>query len=135
MPQISSELNAQYWEPFAAGPVAQTDISAWAGLPPPPATIVASGNYTSLLIVADGFKALACGVTSTQAGALSIQRYIDKAGLIAQGPAISSTLVAATPNIVNSNDGLPFQTFKVIITNTGGATATISNFGLLLNAA
>jgi len=89
----------------------------------------------SNVIASDGFKALSCAVLSSQAGAVSIQRYVDKVGTLPQGAPISSTLVAATANVVNSNDGLPFQSFKVTITNTGGSTATISGFALLLNAA
>lgn len=135
MSQVSNELNTQYWEPVATGPVGQADITAWPGTPPPPGTIAAAGNYTSNVIIADGFKAIAAAITSTQAGAISIQRFIDRAGTIAQGAAISTTLVAATPAVVNSNDGLPFQSFVVKITNTGGSTATITNFALLLNAA
>jgi hypothetical protein len=36
MPQVSTELNSQYWEPVANGPVAQADISASAELGPLP---------------------------------------------------------------------------------------------------
>lgn len=137
MPQSSnpSELNTQYWEPTATGPLFQVDLTAATLVPPPPATIAAAGNFTSNVINADGFRAIAAAVTSSQVGAISIQRYIDKAGTIAQGAAISTSLVASTPAVVNSNDGLPFQSFTVKITNTGGATANISNFALLLNAA
>ena len=134
MPQASTELNSQYWEPVATGPVAQADVSSWAPLVPT-STIAASGNFTSALVYADGFKNIAAGVTSTQAGAISIQRYIDKAGLIAQGAAVSTSLTASTPGVVNVNDGLPFQSFVLKITNTGASTATITNFACLLNAA
>lgn len=133
MPQTSSELNSQYWEPVATGPVAQADVSTWAPLVPSP-TIIASGNYTSALIYADGFKSIAAGVTSTQTGAMTIQRYIDKAGLVAQGTASTVALTASTPAVLNVTDGLPFQSFVLKITNTGGATATITNFACLLNA-
>jgi hypothetical protein len=136
MPQVSSELNAQYYEPVATGPVAQCDISAWAGLnPPPPASIAASGNWTSGIIVADGYKAIAVGVLSSQAGAISIQRYLDRAGNVPQGPAISATITAAAAQVCNANDGAPFQSFKITITNTGTVAATLSNFACLLNAA
>lgn len=133
-PSIPSEFSTQYWEPCATGPVFQVDETTWPAITPPPGTIAAAGNYTSALIPADGFKNLACGVTSTQTGAISIQRYIDRAGLVAQGAAISTALVASTPAVVNANDGLAFQSFTVKITNTGGSTATITGFALLLNA-
>ena len=135
MPQISSELNSQYWEPVATGPVAQADISAWSGVGGPPATIAAGANFTSPTIIADGFKLIAAAVTSTQAGAISVQRYIDRAGTIAQGAAVSTAITGGTPAVVNvGSDNLPFQSFVLKITNTGASTATISGFALLLNA-
>jgi hypothetical protein len=135
MPQVSNELNAQYYEPVATGPVAQCDISTWSGLPPPPASLAASGTWTSGVIVADGYKAIAAGVLSSQAGAISIQRYLDRAGNVPQGPAISATITAATAQVCNANDGAPFQSFVIKITNTGTVAATLSNFACLLNAA
>lgn len=137
MPQVSNELSSQYWEPVATGPVAQCDLSAnTEEVGTVPGSIAASGSFTSQLIPANGFKAIAAGVTSTQTGAISIQRYIDKLGQVAQGAAISTALTASTPGVVNSNDGLPFQSFKITITNTNGSSAaTITNFALLLNAA
>jgi hypothetical protein len=135
MPQVSTELNSQYWEPVAIGPSAQCDISSSSQLGTLPGTLPATtGTFTSNLVQCDGFLKIAAGVLSTQAGTIQIQRYVDKAGLIPQGAAISTTLVAATPNVVNANDGLPFQSFTIKVTNTGGSVATISNFVLLLNA-
>jgi hypothetical protein len=135
MPQVSNELGSQYWEPVATGPVAQCDVSAWPGTPVPPATIAAGGNFTSNVIVSDGFKAIAVGVLSSQAGAISIQRYLDRAGLVQQGAPISAVISAGVAQVCNSNDGLPFQSFKFVITNTGSAVANLSNFACLLNAA
>jgi hypothetical protein len=136
MPQVSNELNNQYWEPFANGPVAQTDISAWTGLNPvPPATIAAAGNWTSAVIVADGFKAIGIGVLSTQAGAITIQRYLDRAGLVPVGSLLSAAITGGTAQSLTVNDGVPFQSFKASITNTGASPANISNFCCLLNAA
>lgn len=134
MPIVSNELNAQYWEPVAQGPVAQADITQWAGLPPLPATIAASGNYTSNVVISDGFKVIGVGVTSSQAGSISIQRYLDRAGLVTQGAPITAAITAATPAVANVADGLPFQSFKITISNTGGSVATISNVAVLLNA-
>jgi len=136
MPQVSTEASTQYWEPVATGPVAQCDLSANAEeVGAIPSSIAASGAFTSQLIPANGFRAIAAAVTSTQNGAISIQRYIDKAGLVAQGTVVPVAITAGTPAVVNSNDGLPFQSFTVKITNTGGSAATITNFALLLNAA
>lgn len=138
MPTIEApELNTQYWEPVAQGPIAQVDLSASTIIsanPPTVGTIPASGNYTSNVIPSDGFKSIGVGCTSSQVGAITIQRYLDKAGLVPVGALISAALVAATPQWATINDGLPFQSFKVSITNTGGGAATITNFGLLMGA-
>jgi hypothetical protein len=135
MPKGSTELGTEYWQPSTTGPVIQTDLTGWAGLNPvTPPTIAAGGNWTSGVIYADGFRTLAAAVTSSQVGAISIQRYLDLAGLVPQGPAISAALVAATPQVVNVQDGVAFQSFTVKITNTSGSTANLSNFGLLMNS-
>lgn len=135
MPQVSTELNTQYWEPVAAGPVAQADISAWSGLGTVPTTIAAAGSWVSNVAPSDGFKAIAVAVLSSQAGAVSIQRYVDKAGTLPQGAPVSAAITAATPQVCNSNDGLPFQSFKITITNTGTSAANLTGFACLLNAA
>ena len=135
MPQVSNELGTQYWEPVGTGPVAQADISAWTGLPPPGATIAASSTYTSNVIVADGFKAIGIGVTSSQAGTITIQRYLDRAGNVPVGAPITAALTAATAQWCTSNDGVPFQSFKFSISNSGTSAANVSNFACVLNAA
>ena len=134
MPQVSNELGSQYWESMAIGPVAQADISAWSALGVP-STVPATGSWNSNLLRSDGFKMISVGATSSQAGTLSIQRYLDAAGLVAQGAAVSQSLSAGTPAVVNVVDGLPCQTFKITITNSSGSVATITNFACLLNAA
>jgi hypothetical protein len=137
MPQtnLAPEYTTQYWEPCATGPVFQADLTNWAGMGVLPGTIAAAGNFTSNVITSDGFRAIAAAVTSTQTGAISIQRYVDRAGTIPQGAALSTSLVASTSAVVNANDGVAFQSFTIKITNTGGSTATITGFALLLNAA
>lgn len=52
-----------------------------------------------------------------------------------QGAVISTTLAANVANSVSVNDGAPFQSFTVTISNTGGSTGNVSNFVLLMNAA
>lgn len=136
MQQIFNQLTGQYWKPIAdPDSIAQADLSAWHDLPPPPTAIGAASNYTSNVISADGFKAIVAAITSTQAGAILIQRYNDGAGKFAQGAAISTTLVAATPAVVKANDGLPFRSFTIKITNSSiDSIASLSGFTLLLNA-
>jgi hypothetical protein len=106
---------------LARGPVTQLVVpAAYHGLA---ATIPASGNISSNLLAADGFPAMAIGVTSSQAGQLSVQRYLDSAGTIAAGAALTAALTAATPAVLNNNDGTIFRSFKIAITNTNGSTA------------
>ena len=135
MPRVSNELDSQYWEPVATGPIAQADLTGSNTLGTAPSSIAASGTWTSNLLPTDGFKVIAVGVTSSQAGVLSVQRYLDTAGLVAQGPPITQAITAATPAVVNANDNAPAQSFKITITNTNGSSAaTITNFACLLNA-
>jgi hypothetical protein len=135
MSQVSNELGTQYWEPVGTGPVAQADVSASLMLGTLPTTIASAGSWVSNLLPSDGFKAIAVAALSSQAGAISIQRYVDKAGTLPQGAAVSATITGGTAQVCNSNDGLPFQSFKITITNTGTSAATLSGFACLLNAA
>ena len=84
---------------------------------------------TSVLLASGGYTKMALGATSSATGSLSIQRYLDPAGTIAQGAALSQALTAATPGVLNVTDGLPFASFTVTI--SGG---TLSNVGLLFQA-
>lgn len=135
MPLVSSELNSQYWEPVAYGPAAQADITTWSGVGTTLTTIAASGNWLSNVIVSDGFGKIAVGLKSTQAGAINIQRYIDRAGLVPLTATPDTvSLVANTANALVITDGKPFQSFTIQVTNTGASTATVSNIAILLNA-
>lgn len=97
-----------------------------------PATIAAGNHSTSNLIFSDGMQVGAVGVTSTQTGLISVQRYLDDAGTVKQGAALTQALTANTPAVLNITDGNPFATFTVDISNTGGSQATLSNLGILL---
>lgn len=138
MVQIAaSELSTQYWEPGGVGPATQADLSAWAGLSaagPPGATIGAGGNFTSLPIQVSGFKSIAVGVKLSQAGTITIQRFMDRAGTVPIGALISSTLVANTSNWATVNDGIPFQSFVFVISNTSGSVGNVSLFSALVQS-
>jgi hypothetical protein len=97
-----------------------------------PATIAASNHATSNMIFSDGMQVGAVGVTSTQAGMITVQRYLDDAGNIKQGAALTQAITANTPAVLNITDGNPFAAFTVDISNTGGSQATLSNLGILL---
>jgi hypothetical protein len=132
MVMITSERTSQYFEPEAVGPVTQIDLSADTAIP---TTIAESASFTTSLLAADGFKAITAGCTLTTAGTIAVQRFVDANGLIPQGAATSKALTANVAASVSVNDGNPFQTYTVTITNgSGSAAATLSSFTLLLNA-
>lgn len=111
------------------GPVAQVFISQTKlGIGTTAGSTV--GNGLSNLQQACGYKALAVGATSSATGVLSVQRYIDAAGTIAQGAAITANLTAGTPGLVNITDDAPFLSFTVSVSGTG----TLTNVAALLNA-
>jgi hypothetical protein len=138
MPWQDISQSAAFFTIAGQGPVAQTSIVQ--DLPPLlPTTIVAAGNFTTGIVVSDGYKVITASVISTQAGALVIQRYLDRAGTIPIA-AISST-IAGGAALVFANvpqqatpDNLPFASFSITVTNTSGATATLTSFYVLMQA-
>lgn len=96
-----------------------------------PGTVPASGNIQSSLILTEGFSLISIGITASQAGTLSIQRYLDAGGTVVQGAASQITLNANAPANLDIMDGKPFAAFSVTITNSSGSTSTISNLAIL----
>lgn len=94
-------------------------------------TVAASGQVQSNIIAHGGYQKGAVGVTSTQAGAINVQRYLDTAGLIPVGAVLTAALTASTPQWLTWVDGLPSLSFRVTITNTGGSVATLSNLAIV----
>ena len=107
--------------PVDSGPLLQVAITA--------AEMGLTAPGTSPLLFSGGYPRLAVGATSSAAGQISVQRYLDAAGLIQQGPALTQSLTAGSPGVLNVSDGAPFLTF--IVTITGG---TLSNVGALLQS-
>ncbi len=97
-----------------------------------PATVPAGSNVTSQPIYSDGMQLGAVGVTSSQAGNITVQRYLDHAGLIKQGAALTQAITANTAGVLNITDGNPFASFTVNISNSGGSAANLTNVGILL---
>lgn len=128
----ATEQNAGYITSYAVGPV-MLAIPAL-GSNPTAAPIAAGQSWQSGPLASDGYKDIAIGVTSSQAGQIIVQRYLDSACTVTQGAPISQALVAATPATVNCVDGMPYAAFTVRINNTGGAPATLTNFAILLAA-
>ena len=95
-----------------------------------------SGQVQSGVLVSNGWKFFALGLKSTQAGAISIQRFLDTAGAVPIGAPVTAALTAGTAQFasIGTADQLPFMSFQVTVTNTGTSAATLSNVQGLLQA-
>jgi hypothetical protein len=129
MPLVSDEVTGEFWLPVASGPEMIADLSKFGSFPP---TSVPTGGFQSGVIPSDGFKTFAIGITSSEPGALNVQRFLDAAGTIAQGAVSTVALTAGTAAVLNITDGLISRSFTLGVTNTGGAAATVTGFALLL---
>lgn len=118
--------------PFARTSMQQAPVPASAHNLP--STISANSTVQSSLIVTEGFTLISSGIKSTQAGTMSIQRYLDAGGTVPQGAAVAVNLTANTAANLDVLDGKPFASFQLTVTNSSGSTATLSNFALLLQA-
>lgn len=85
---------------------------------------------TSQLIASGGYPKFAVGATNSVAGSINVQRYLDAAGTIPQGAALTTSLSAGVAGVLNANDGLPFQSFTVNITGAG----TLSGVAVLMQS-
>jgi hypothetical protein len=82
------------------------------------------------------WDSVSAGLTSTQNVTITIQCYLDAAGLIPVGAAGTSSNTT-TPYVTGSpGNGFPwvFLYFQVTITNTSGTTAIISNPAIAVGA-
>lgn len=128
---VDTSYNPTY-APFPAWSTRQAPVPATTHNVP--ASIAASGQVQSSLIVTEGFSLISVGVTASQAGTLSVQRYLDAGGTVVQGSAISVALLAATAANLDVLDGKPFSSFKITITNSSGSVSALTNFAVLLQA-
>lgn len=126
--------NAQN-NPAAATPVYLTaNPNAQVNPVPPtpvPTTIAGGGNWASGIIPGAGYNKLATTAQLSQAGTLTIQRYVNAAGTIPIGAAIVQALSANTLGYAAVNDGLPFASWQVTIANTSGSVGNLTNVVLL----
>jgi hypothetical protein len=99
------------------------------------ASILAAQTIESNIVFTNGYKSLAIGLTSSQNGTLTIQRFLDQAGEIPQDlTPISISLTAGQADVLNLTDNKPFQSARITIENTGGVTAAIDPFMMLLQS-
>lgn len=98
-----------------------------------PATIAAGAtvNFTFPTVNQNAFAA---GVKMDQAGNLTIQRYLDSAGLIPIGAAVTVGVVANVAVTVNVADGVPCNFIKLSIQNTSGVVANLAAVALVAGA-
>jgi hypothetical protein len=99
-------------------------------------SIAPSGNYTSPLFSADGYYDMVVALTSSQAGAINLLRYVDDArAVLLDATAPTQALTAATPGVLIVTDGKPFASYQVKVSNSSGSTAaTLSNIAALTSA-
>ena len=97
-----------------------------------PATIAASGSWQSGYVPYNDLNAVSAAIKSTEAGELTLQRYLDNAGNIPVGAAVTATITAGTVATVSVNDGVAATSFQVTATNTSGSAATISDTAIVL---
>lgn len=107
---------------FDQGPLGQVFLTA--------AQLGLATPGTSPLIQSGGYPKFAVGATNSVTGSIVVQRYLDAAGTIPQGAALTQALTAATAGVLNVTDGLPFLSFTVQITGAG----TLTNVGLLMQS-
>lgn len=120
-------------------PVGGYSPSAWSfSAAPPvavPATLAATtGTYSTGVVAVQGYSGLAVSAQLSQAGSISVQRYMDAAGTIPVGAAITAALTADTLGVAQVNDSVPFASFIATIANTGGSIANVSKVNILLSA-
>lgn len=96
-----------------------------------PATIAAGVTYDSGVITVGGYNNFAASAQLTQTGTLTLQRYIDAAGTVAIGDAVTQAMTANTLATVAVADGLPCASFNVTVQNTSGSLGALSKFNVL----
>jgi hypothetical protein len=122
-------------EGLERGPVQQVLLTATGmGLA---VSVLASANVVSALLQMNGWQRFTVGLTSSQAGTLSVQRYLDIAGTIPQGAAVTAALTAATAAVVNAGSDLaPCASVQVTVSNSSGSTtANLTLVGAILQSA
>ena len=98
-----------------------------------PTTLAASSTWSSGLIYNDGYRYLTVAVTSSQAGSILVNQYLDTAGTIAR-PTNTTTLTASTGVIVDITDLKPFGTYTISVVNSSTLASTLSGFACIMSA-
>jgi hypothetical protein len=134
---MSRQPTANEYQPIIAhGPKAEYVPVALISALQNAGSIAANSNYTSPLFSADGYYDIVVALTSTQAGAINLLRYVDDPGtVLLDATAPTQALTANTAAALVVTDGKPYASFKVQVTNTSGSTAAaLSNIAALQSA-
>lgn len=89
---------------------------------------------TSSVFRTEGRKSGSVGLTSSHAGTLSVQRYVDEGGITPLVTPDSVAVVANTPIAVAWAEGLPSGSLVVQFINSAGAVANLTNLCINLSA-
>lgn len=92
---------------------------------PVPVLIAGGATYSSGAMAANG-NSFAASALLTQNGSLTLQRYIDAAGVIPIGDLITQAITANTLATVAVADGLPCVSWIVSIINSSGSVGNLS---------
>lgn len=117
---------------LSVGPASQTQVPQ--NVHNLPSSIAPNSAVNSNLIAVDGYTKVAVGLTSSQSGLLSIQRYLDPNGAVAVGAPVTLAIVAGQPVALTVNDGQMFSSFEVVLTNSSGITALIGDLAVAVGA-
>jgi hypothetical protein len=98
---------------------------------PAPLTLASTTNWNSGVIPAVGFTKIVISAELSQTGTLVVDRFVDLLGAV-QIATVTVNLSASVAGTCIIYDGLPFGSFSVVVTNTGGSTANLTNVNILL---
>ena len=92
-----------------------------------PTSVPANSAVSSKLVIVQGFTKVAAGLRSSQAGVLTIQRFIDDGGLVRVGDPLTVNLVPGESDSVTANDGQVFSSFQITVANSSNQNAMLDS--------
>lgn len=95
-----------------------------------PATIAGNGNWQSGIITPYGADGILVAANLTGNATVAIQRYADLAGTLPVDAGQSQALTGGTAGSIGVNDGVPYLSYQVTITDTSGSTNTVTSVAI-----
>jgi hypothetical protein len=99
-----------------------------------PGTIAASGTFTSPVLGTYGNPHIAISAELSNAGTLSLQRYLDNAGSLAIGAATTLALTAGTLGVLDNLGTVIAQSFQFAVINGSAVAGTLTNVAAVLQS-